>query len=150
MISVSYSGKNAYSAGKTSSVLRGGASGANRWYVLAHCAPPTWEIDSFSKLFSPDCVELLFVFNTTICHELTGRGPYGTGLNNTVLYYHCLLVYSIVSFNPGDSQNEVWHRPPSSSLDNLVFFSSTIKFSGCLDSIIKLQKFIIQAWCVES
>ena len=30
-------GKNAYSAGKTSGVLRGGASGANRCYVLAHC-----------------------------------------------------------------------------------------------------------------
>ena len=40
MLSVSYAGKNAYSAGKTSGVLRGGASGANRCYVLAHCAPP--------------------------------------------------------------------------------------------------------------
>ena len=38
MLSVSYAGKNAYSAGKTSEVLRGGASGANRCYVLAHCA----------------------------------------------------------------------------------------------------------------
>ena len=37
MLSVSYAGKNAYSAGKTSGVLRGGASGANRCYVLAHC-----------------------------------------------------------------------------------------------------------------
>ena len=36
MLSVSYAGKNAYSAGKTSGVLRGGASGANRYYVLAH------------------------------------------------------------------------------------------------------------------
>ena len=35
MLSVSYAGKNAYSAGKTS-----GASAANRGYVLAHCAPP--------------------------------------------------------------------------------------------------------------
>ena len=26
-----------YNAGKTSGVLRGGASGANRCYVLAHC-----------------------------------------------------------------------------------------------------------------
>ena len=41
MLSVSYAGKNAYSAGKTSGVLRGGASGANRCYVLAHCAHPT-------------------------------------------------------------------------------------------------------------
>ena len=40
MFSVSYAGKNAYSVGKTSGVLRGGASGANRCYVLAHCAPP--------------------------------------------------------------------------------------------------------------
>ena len=39
-LSVSYAGKNAYSAGKTSGVLRSGASGANRCYVLAHCAPP--------------------------------------------------------------------------------------------------------------
>ena len=37
MLSVSYAGKNAYSAGKTSGVLRGGALGANRCYVLAHC-----------------------------------------------------------------------------------------------------------------
>ena len=37
MLSVSYAGKNACSAGKTSGVLRGGASGANRCYVLAHC-----------------------------------------------------------------------------------------------------------------
>ena len=37
MVSVSYAGKNAYSAGKTSGVLRGGSSGANRCYVLAHC-----------------------------------------------------------------------------------------------------------------
>ena len=40
MLSVSYAGKKAYSAGKTSGVLKGGASGANRLYVLAHCAPP--------------------------------------------------------------------------------------------------------------
>ena len=37
MLSVSYAGKNAHSAGKTSGVLRGGVSGANRCYVLAHC-----------------------------------------------------------------------------------------------------------------
>ena len=40
MLSLSYAGKNAYSAGKTSGVLRGVASGANRCYVLAHCTPP--------------------------------------------------------------------------------------------------------------
>ena len=40
MLSVSYAGKNAYSTGKTSGVLRGGASGTNRCYVIAHCAPP--------------------------------------------------------------------------------------------------------------
>ena len=38
MLSVSYTGKNAYSAGKTDGVLRAGASGANRDYVLAQCA----------------------------------------------------------------------------------------------------------------
>ena len=37
MLSVSYAGKNAYSAGKTSGVFRGSASAANRCYVLAHC-----------------------------------------------------------------------------------------------------------------
>ena len=36
MLSVSY-------VGKTCGVLRGGASGANRCYVLAHCAPPPKE-----------------------------------------------------------------------------------------------------------
>ena len=44
MLSVSYAGKNSYIAGKTSGVLRGGASGANRCYVLAHCALQTWKI----------------------------------------------------------------------------------------------------------
>ena len=34
---MSYADKNAYSAGKASGVLMGGASGANRGYVLAHC-----------------------------------------------------------------------------------------------------------------
>ena len=33
-------GKNAYSAGKTNGVLRGGASGANRCYVLTHTHTP--------------------------------------------------------------------------------------------------------------
>ena len=37
MLSVSYAGKNAYIAGKTSGVLRGGVSVANRCYVLTHC-----------------------------------------------------------------------------------------------------------------
>jgi len=58
MLSVSYAGKNAYSAGKTSGVLRGGASGANRCYVLAHCGgrgspteifPHFFDEDAFSK-----------------------------------------------------------------------------------------------------
>ena len=53
---MSYTGKNAYSAGKTSGVLRGGASGANRCYVLTHCAPQrgksvaTWQ-PSCQKVF---------------------------------------------------------------------------------------------------
>ena len=43
MLSVSYAGKNVYSASKTSGVLRGGASGANGGYVLvlAHCGGGT-------------------------------------------------------------------------------------------------------------
>ena len=36
-ITVSYAGKNAYSASKTSGGIKGGASRANRCYVLAHC-----------------------------------------------------------------------------------------------------------------
>ena len=40
MLSVSYASKNVCSAGKSSGVLRDGTSGANRCYVLAHCAPP--------------------------------------------------------------------------------------------------------------
>ena len=36
---MSYAGKNPYNAGKTTGVLRGGAMGANRGYLLAHCAP---------------------------------------------------------------------------------------------------------------
>ena len=38
MLLVCYVGKDAYSASKTSGVLRGGASGANSCYVLTHCA----------------------------------------------------------------------------------------------------------------
>ena len=37
MLLESYVGKNTYSAGKTSGVFRGGASGAKRGYVVAHC-----------------------------------------------------------------------------------------------------------------
>ena len=37
MLSVSYAGKNMYSAGKTNGVFRVGALGANRYYLLAHC-----------------------------------------------------------------------------------------------------------------
>ena len=40
MLSVSYADKSVYSTGKTYRVLRGGASGTNRGYVLAHCTPP--------------------------------------------------------------------------------------------------------------
>ena len=47
MLSVSYAGKNAYSAGKTSGVLRGGVSRANRCYVLAHCAPLPFTLLNF-------------------------------------------------------------------------------------------------------
>ena len=36
VLSVSYVGKNVYSAGQTSGVLMGGALGAKRGYVLAH------------------------------------------------------------------------------------------------------------------
>ena len=39
MISLRYASNNAYSACKTRGVLRGGALGVNRCYVLAHCAP---------------------------------------------------------------------------------------------------------------
>ena len=48
-----YASKNSYSAGKTSGVLRGDASGANRGYVLAHCAPPPSRkiINFFPKIF---------------------------------------------------------------------------------------------------
>ena len=47
MLSVSYAGKNAYSAGKTSGVLRGDTSGANR--VSAHPLrpPPFWTFSTF-------------------------------------------------------------------------------------------------------
>ena len=50
MLSVSYAGKNAYSAVKTSGVLRVGASSANIGYVLAHCAPPPLINISICKL----------------------------------------------------------------------------------------------------
>ena len=49
MLLVSYAGKNAYGAGKTSGVLRGGASGANRCYVLAHCGMVPYGIQEISK-----------------------------------------------------------------------------------------------------
>ena len=34
-----YAGKNVYKAGKTSALFSGDASGANRCYVVAYCAP---------------------------------------------------------------------------------------------------------------
>ena len=50
MLLVSYAGKNAYSAGKTSGLLRG----ANRCYVLAHCASllPPQPTTTTQKLYS--------------------------------------------------------------------------------------------------
>ena len=45
MLSVSYAGNNVYSAGKTTGVLRGGALGAYRVYVL-----PTVGGDSAVKM----------------------------------------------------------------------------------------------------
>ena len=39
---MSYAGKNAYSAGKISGVLRDGVSGANRGYVLAQFGMGVW------------------------------------------------------------------------------------------------------------
>ena len=52
---MSYAGKNAYSAGKTTGVLRGGASGANRGYLLAHCAQLKGKAPrGHSNLLSPD------------------------------------------------------------------------------------------------
>ena len=51
MVSVCYAGKNAYSAGKTREILRGAASGANRCYVLAHCAPPPQTSDESRSLY---------------------------------------------------------------------------------------------------
>ena len=39
MLSGSYASQNSYSTGKTSEVLKGVTLGANRSYVLAHCAP---------------------------------------------------------------------------------------------------------------
>ena len=47
MLSVSYASKKTYSAGKTSGVLRGGVSRANRCYVLAHCAPLPFTLLNF-------------------------------------------------------------------------------------------------------
>ena len=42
MLSVSYAGKNAYSAGQTSGVLRDGASGAKGSMKIEKC-PKKWE-----------------------------------------------------------------------------------------------------------
>ena len=58
MLSVSYAGKNAYSAGKTSGVLRGDASGANRGYVLAHCGGVVCTVIFMSN---PTAVEVVVV-----------------------------------------------------------------------------------------
>ena len=55
MLLVSYAGKNAYSASNTNGVLRGGASGANRGCVLAHCAQLKGKAPrGHSNLLSPD------------------------------------------------------------------------------------------------
>ena len=47
-------GKNACSAGKTSGLLRGDASGDNRCYVLAHCGgyPPIGKRPIYFRYFS--------------------------------------------------------------------------------------------------
>ena len=60
MLSVSYAGNNANSAGKTSVILRGPAFGAYMGFVLAHCVcvcvcevRPHLE---FSPIFFPICI----------------------------------------------------------------------------------------------
>ena len=50
---MSYAGKNVYSAGTTSGVLRGRASGANRGYVLAHSDQPPYPPIPSSPLCTP-------------------------------------------------------------------------------------------------
>ena len=84
MLSVSYAGKNACSAGKTSGVLRGGASGANRCYVLAHCGgganwdlehkevalkSQIWNISKWSKVIMFDSLSD-YVIHEQLLHSL--------------------------------------------------------------------------------
>ena len=70
MLSVSYAGKNTYSAGKTSGVLRGGPSGANRCYVLAHCASPLKDISlNFLSIMKIDYSDRIFSLLLFLVHK---------------------------------------------------------------------------------
>ena len=75
MLSVSYAGKNAYSAGKTSGVLRGVTSGANRGYVLAHCGGGgRWPTANQKRFISgtkgPIDINLVYKFKFLCCLEV--------------------------------------------------------------------------------
>ena len=63
MLSVSYAGKNAYRANKTRGVLRGGASGANRCDVLAHCGE-----GGFGEVTTPPLCDLTHVNHMQVGH----------------------------------------------------------------------------------
>ena len=77
-----------YSAGKASGVLRGGASEANRCFVLAHCGgggiryPPPWEIglrkigQVFQQFYSDSRLFRLFHGCQGYCRLLTCPGGF--------------------------------------------------------------------------
>ena len=66
VLSVKYAGKNVLSASKTSGVLRVGAFGANRVYVLAHC-----ELQYIKKIES---IRFWPHWNYLTCHTKRGGG----------------------------------------------------------------------------
>ena len=54
-------GKNECSAGKTSALLRGDASQVNRYYVVAHCAPPPKKKEKMRKVNPTNFLQKLSV-----------------------------------------------------------------------------------------
>ena len=87
MLSVSYVGKNAYSAGKTCGVLRGGASGANRCYVLAHCAPPIGDGVNRMEELKYCFLRCTYQIKCTKCKQEVKQQCYQEMMQSTAVFY---------------------------------------------------------------
>ena len=112
-------GKNEYSAGITGALLRGDVFGANRGYVVSHCAPPPQSNDIISEpsllanriLQQVMTVEIYFIvvftFTVLACDSwnvsITVHGIH-------VPYIYCNVMFVIYWYDNWDYLNLLYHN----------------------------------------